>query len=255
MGGINAVAAMTTYSSDDNAADREDIHMAITTYQRTCDLPLHVFDDNSCQEYVEYLKGFNGIFLHTFSENVGSYGNCNRGIDLFRQYHEIDALILLDDDIKFLKPGWSSLYLNALSDEVQLLSFNDKEITQSPGVPHGNYSLSQWSCGVCVTLTRHCWMKAGTYGPFPEKYGWCHIEYNWRCALLGLIPMDGFYDIPGIHDYIKISSYSGSEEKLRQIEVNGLSETVQLTRDKYFASNKERWSKLRPNDPPIRTLR
>jgi hypothetical protein len=67
--------------------------------------------------------------------------------------------------------------------------------------------------------------------------------------------MDGFYDIPGIHDYIKISSYSGSEEKLRQIEVNGLSETVQLTRDKYFASNKERWSKLRPNDPPIRTLR
>jgi hypothetical protein len=78
-------------------------------------------------------------------------------------------------------------------------------------------------------------MKAGMYGPFPEKYGWCHIEYNWRCALLGLIPMDGFYDVPGIHNYIKISSYLGSEEKLRQIAVNGLSETVVTTMEKYKA--------------------
>lgn len=252
---VNAVAAMTTYSECGSCGDREDIHRAITTYQRTCDLPLHVFDDNSCQEYVEYLKGFNGIFLHTFSENLGPYGNCNRCMSLFKQYHEIDALILLDDDIEFLKPGWSDLYLNALSNEVQLLSFNDKEITQSLGVPHGNYSVSQWSCGVCVTLTRHCWMKAGTYGPFPEKYGWCHIEYNWRCAMLGLIPMDGFYDVLGIHDYIKISSYSGSEEKLRQIEVNWSSETVQLTVDKYFAGDNERWDKLKKINQPLRPVR
>lgn len=234
MDGINAVAAMKTYSIDDNDSDRKDISRAINTYQNTCGLPLHMFDDNSCPTYVEYLKGFRGVFLHTHEENIGPTENSNRCMSLFKQYHEIDALILLDDDIEFLKPDWSDLYLNALSDEVQILSFNDASISGSTGVLDSGYSLSKCTSGVCVTLTRHCWIKAGNYGPLPEKYGWCHLEYYWRCATLGLVPLNGFYDVPQIEQYIRISSHDHrTAERDRQADINGLSEQVQSTLNKY----------------------
>ena len=234
MDGINAVATMKTYSLADEATDREDIRRAINTYQNTCGLPLHVFDDNSCPTYVEYLRSFKGIFLHTHSENVGPTENNNRCMGLFKQYHEIDALILLDDDIEFLKPGWSDLYLNALSDEVQILSFNDDSLSLSPGVLESGYLISQCTGGVCVTLTRHCWLKAGNYGPLPEKYGWCHLEYYFRCATLGLVPMGGFYDVPQIEQYLKIASNDHrTPERTRQADINGLSEQVQSTLNKY----------------------
>lgn len=236
---VNAVVAMKTYSRDDSDSDREDVRRAISTYKNTCDLPLHVFDDNSRAPYCDFLSEFSGITLHTYSENVGPTENSNRCLSLFRQHPKIDAMILLDDDIEFLKRGWSELYLNGLSEKVQILSFNDPEITKSPRIKNGNYMLSQWSCGVCVTLTRQCWEKAGDYGPLPEKYGWCHIEYYWRCSLLGLVPLNGFYDLPQIEDYLKISSYDGTPEKIRQISVNEKSKTVATTMEKYKAMRTE----------------
>lgn len=241
MDGINAVVAMKTYSTDDNAADREDILRAINTYQNTCGLPLHVFDDNSCPTYVRYLKDFKGVFLHTYGENVGPTENSNRCMSLFKLYHEIDALILLDDDIEFLKPGWSDLYLNALSDKVQILSFNDANLSESPGVLDSGYLLSQCTSGVCVTLTRHCWLKVGNYGPLPEKYGWCHLEYYLRCATLGLVPMNGFYDVPQIEQYIRIASNDHrTAERDRQADINGQSEQVQSSLNIYTAMRLER---------------
>lgn len=241
MDGINAVAAMKTYSSDDWAADREDIRRAINTYQNTCGLPLHVFDDNSCPTYVEYLRSFKGIFLHTHRENVGPTENSNRGMSLFKKYHEIDALMLLDDDIEFLKPGWSNIYLDSLSDEIQILSFNDASISGSTGVLDSGYLVSQCTSGVCVTLTRHCWLKAGNYGPLPEKYGWCHLEYYWRCATLGLVPMDGFYDVPEMEQYIRIASHDQrTAERDREADINSQSDQVQSSLKRYTAMKLER---------------
>lgn len=237
---INAIVAMTTYSGKDSKSNREDIRMAIRTYKNTCGLPLHVYDDNSCHSYCEHLSEFKGISLHTHEENVGPAQNSNRCLSLFERYPEIDAIILLDDDINFIKEGWSERYLNGLSNEVQILSFNDPKITRSPRISHGKYTLSQWTCGVCVTLTRQCWLKAGYYGPFPEKYGWCHIEYYWRCATLGLVPLDGFYDVPGIEDFIRIASHDWNPEKRRQVAINAKSERVICTKVKYEAMRAER---------------
>jgi peptidoglycan/xylan/chitin deacetylase (PgdA/CDA1 family)/glycosyltransferase involved in cell wall biosynthesis len=133
----------------------------------------------------------------------------NRLMQFFDGY---DALFLVQDDVRFLRPEWLEEYLRGLR-AVPYLAFFDPYYPQDPDRPRHfkvNYfkqrrrvvrdGVKFWLChkspqGAFQAIGRECMERVGHFDTGFGQYGIEHHDYWLRVCNAGLCPAEHFYDI------------------------------------------------------------
>ena len=145
------------------------------------------------------------------------YAN-NRLLHFFENF---DAVFLVQDDIRFLRPAWLERYLNALQ-SIPYLSFFDTYYPEDQQRPrHYKVNLLNqrksiqlcgtevWLCrkspqGAFQALSRKCIETVGDFDTGFGVYGFEHHDYWQRTCNAGFAPQDHFYDVKNSEELIKI---------------------------------------------------
>jgi peptidoglycan/xylan/chitin deacetylase (PgdA/CDA1 family) len=141
----------------------------------------------------------------------------NRLLDLFSGY---EAVFLVQDDIRFLRPEWFATYLHALN-VIPYLAYFDTRYPESDNPRHWQINYfsrrqrvirsgnSLWLCrkspqGAFQALSRTCIERVGHYDTRFGVYGLEHNDYWQRICNAGLLPPDCFYDVADAAELLKI---------------------------------------------------
>jgi len=133
----------------------------------------------------------------------------NRLMQFFDDY---DAIFLVQDDVRFLRPDWLERYLRGLY-AVPYLAFFDPYYPQDQNRPrhyHVNYfkqrrfvvreGVKFWLCckspqGAFQAIGRECVELVGNFDMGFGQYGIEHHDYWLRVCNAGICPAEHFYDI------------------------------------------------------------
>jgi len=142
----------------------------------------------------------------------------NRLLKFFEAY---DAIFLVQDDIRFLRPEWLETYLQGLA-VVPYLSFFDPYYPPDPSRPRhfkANYfkrrqqvirdGVRLWLChkspqGAFQAISRACVERVGHFDPGFGTYGIEHHDYWLRTCNAGFSPAECFYDVEQSVELLKI---------------------------------------------------
>ncbi|MBK8920721.1 MAG: polysaccharide deacetylase family protein [Saprospirales bacterium] len=142
----------------------------------------------------------------------------NRLLAFFADY---DAIFLVQDDMRFLRPEWLERYLRALQ-AVHYLAFFDPYYPQSLDKPrHFKVNFFNrrtlelrngeqlWRChkspqGAMQAFSRKCIQTVGFFDEKFGQYGMEHHDYWLRTCNAGFAPSDHFYDLVNSAELLKI---------------------------------------------------
>ncbi len=140
---------------------------------------------------------------------------------LMRYFEDRDAIFLVQDDVRFLRPEWLERYCEAL-EVVSYLAFYDAYYPQSKERPrhyHVNYrerrvlvardGASLWAChkspqGAFQAIGRRCIDKVGYFDEAFGRYGCEHNDYWRRTCNAGIASHEQFYDVAQSTELLKI---------------------------------------------------
>lgn len=205
--------------------------LAITTYNRLnylreclesfeqtkCnhDWKVIIADDGSTDGTIEYIKSKNYKLIQNKRSGVSNQTN---SIIQYLNTQRFDCCFKTDDDITFLKHGWSIKYFETLRETgFQHLVYSQKSRCDSFR-KHKKKNLIDFNNGI---LKSHCDI-IGAMGCFftitpeiinnigyfdtisfgPHESG--HVDYTARCCLYGYNSWDKLYDIADSEEYIKL---------------------------------------------------
>jgi GT2 family glycosyltransferase len=192
------------------------IDRSINTITTVCSL-----DDSDATGYDWIAENFN--LIHGKNEGI-SY-NKNR---LIKYLEGNDYIFLAEDDILFLKPGWTDLYIKACV------------IT---GYQHFNYIVSDYRAyikrtiqyeditlgdsgsyvnGILMMMSKKCIETVGGFDERYKKYGYEHVDYTNRCKKAKLYPEFNIHIMEATPyiDWIHSESCFSEEEKKLSIKNN-----------------------------------
>lgn len=184
-----------------------------------------VADDGSTDGTQEYVlsKGYKLIK----NDRIGVSNQTN---SIFQEINHIDfdCCFKIDDDITFLKNGWSELYYDTiLKTGYEHLVFQEK--TRCTGAmkhrdrrtePRFKYNLVSYcdyisAMGCFFTLTKRVFEMIGyfdtrSFGPHESG----HVDYTARCCDAGMNDFYELWDVKGSEDYISLKQNEGYIDSL-----------------------------------------
>lgn len=194
--------AITTYNRSTLVADLVDRIRRYTTTP----IRLIICDDGSSDNTVDSMRS-RGEAVIT-GRNRGIAWNKNRGIWYLTQIAHVDNIILLDDDVAPVRPGWEREWIAATNIHGHV-NFALPEymghvklgacVPERPGI-------SEMICGCALAFRRSVLASIGFMDPRFERYGHEHSDLSRRAVKAGfggLIVDDGdekrmyFYVISG----------------------------------------------------------
>jgi glycosyltransferase involved in cell wall biosynthesis/GR25 family glycosyltransferase involved in LPS biosynthesis len=221
------VLAVKTWNRQDYLKRCLDSFLATccTQYQWT----LLVADDGSTDGTLEYLDGLSLPIPFHVIRNRGAYacGQFNSLNDLALAIG-YDVCFHADDDVIFAKPGWDTLYLDAIRESgLQHLCYRNlqhyeslarKQKTSTFTIPPATTDESGrcaayvdvLNCdGSFFTVTPQVFRRVGYADEtnFPIRGQW-HIDYSARCARAGFNQRKSFFDAKNSNDYITLQALS-----------------------------------------------
>lgn len=151
------------------------------------------------------------------SKNLGVSGNTNR---LLRCAQRFEHVFLLNDDVEILKDGWENFYISnsrksgihhfcyrqngvygAKSSDVKNAVVNSVSLIRVDQKPHGAF----------LYISNSALKKCGYFNEQYATYGMEHVDWSMKPCEFGLQP-EGFFDIDGSSEYIRIHSEKSSVE-------------------------------------------
>jgi len=147
-----------------------------------------VADDASTDGTAEWLEQQKDIISVLGRKNVGIARNSNRALSLLRN---VDYGFLINDDVKFNKPGWVRKYVNAMIKSPYhhfgfmggQLGINLVKVETRRGV---KISFHNQMMGSFLTFTKKVLERVGGFNAHYGKYGFEHSEWTERISLAGL---------------------------------------------------------------------
>jgi 2-polyprenyl-3-methyl-5-hydroxy-6-metoxy-1,4-benzoquinol methylase len=226
-----AVVVISTFSETDKDANRDDLLATLTSCERTSDCEILIVDDGSCETYRKWLKTLD-VSVIQGETNRGVAWSKNVALSLFDDRPDIDVIFLVDDDVTFEASDWQAAYLHGLK-QLPLLSHSPAQLRKD-GEVIGELTKDSLSWGCFVAVSRQCHETIGKYSTdFPAAYGWEHIEYYYRAAIAGLVPVVGFYDIAGSERLLRVSHEEISQTKQQMVRQNEESDVWKRTEAAY----------------------
>lgn len=157
---------------------------------------------------------------------IAAIGGSQQGIPhannrLMQFFDGYDAIFLVQDDVRFLRPEWLERYLRGL-EAIPYLAFFDPYYPQDPNRPRHfkvNYvrrrrrvvrqGVGLWLChkspqGAFQALSRACVEQVGYFDTGFGPYGIEHHDYWLRTCNAGICPPEHFYDVEGNAELLRV---------------------------------------------------
>ncbi|MCB0617891.1 MAG: polysaccharide deacetylase family protein [Saprospiraceae bacterium] len=183
---------------------------------------------------------------------------------LLRFLSGFDAVFLVQDDVRFLRPEWLESYLRAV-EAVHYLAFFDPYYPENPEKPrhfkvnyfnrrkqvaHNGQEL--WLChkspqGVMQGFSRKCIDTVGFFDENFGRYGMEHHDYWQRTCSAGFSPSDHFYDVKNSSELLKIDW--GQPESFSPEEKKTVYKESESWRKELFEQSKLGFSRIKVEEP------
>lgn len=161
---------------------REMVTHQITALRRLTTGPFHlvICDDGSHDGTPQALRDAGEIVIA--GPNRGVAWNKNRGIFYLMAVCGCDIVILLDDDVMPVEPGWQSRWVEAAANfgHVNFVFANMGEGLDDTACTAASPGLSTILVGQCIAFHRYAWSMVGYMDPRFGKYGHEHTEFTNR---------------------------------------------------------------------------
>lgn len=145
---------------------------------------------------------------------------------------ECDHVFLFEDDLKPIKMGWDSLYVN-LHNESGIGLFNyitsdlyycDKRAKTEHKFKSGKVAYGYTHTAQIMSITKKTLNTVGALDPRFKGYGYEHCDYTRRCVKAGLHPMSKYPFVKQTWEYtemLNIPNTTSDELRKQQIAYNG----------------------------------
>ncbi|WP_084440634.1 glycosyltransferase family 2 protein [Acetobacter nitrogenifigens] len=216
--------AITTYNRIDNLLKQIDLIERLSV----SDIELVVCDDGSDDETIATLAE-RGV-MTIGGVNRGIAWNKNRGVFYLFNYTDVDAVILMDDDVMPRIHGWDAEWFEAatLYGHVNYVPGSMAPYVIGGGLTAEDVGLSPVVGGMCMGVSREAFARVGFMDVRFGRYGHEHSDYSFRYVRAGYGgfvktaekgPMTYFYVIDGGVRLANLPSTGTPEEASKNNEL------------------------------------
>lgn len=147
-----------------------------------------VADDGSEDASPQWLKNQPDLIPILGKKNIGIARNSNRALRMLR---DVDFGFLINDDIRFNKPGWVREYVNAMlltpyKHFVFMGGKNGINLIKVEKINNIEISFHNASMGSFLTFSKEVLNQVGGFDSRFGKYGLEHVEWSIRIGQAGL---------------------------------------------------------------------
>jgi hypothetical protein len=184
-------------------------------YKLVCSL-----DQVDTTGYEKVSELFNMISHKNFGISI------NKSIALMH-LQECDHVFLFEDDLKPIKSGWDTLYLNihkesgiGLFNYCPRISDYSSKISKSLQLSSGVVDFVNVHTAQIMSITKETLLKVGALDYRYNGYGYEHCDYTRRCVMAKLFPQSNYAFIRETWDYTEmINIPNTTSQQIREIQL------------------------------------
>lgn len=224
---VKMIFSVTTYNRGDYL--RSLLTSWEETHSKDIEWKIVIADDGSNDNTLSIIQEFEKKYDVFYIQNnrVGVHQQTNEILKYCAEL-DFDFAFKVDDDVKFLKPGWDKLYLNAARETgyhhliFQDSSWNTAEISDRKVNKHNLVSITKTlnAHGFLYTFSPEVIKKVGyidvdTFG----FRGMGHVDYTYRCGCAGFNDKHTPFDVDNSNEYVT-SSKKNYNSSINQSLIN-----------------------------------
>ena len=165
-----------------------------------------VVDDHSTDETEEFVnrvkKRHDNMLYHRHTSNSGITSSLNDSLEILRT-EECAYFFILNDDISFIKAGWSDLYIKGiLQSGIRHFNFTDgRNIIGRKQYGEITITYHNWVRGCLEVFSRDAYKNVGGYSTEFQDFGCYDLDLSDRMILNGFTDKYLEHLLPGFDSY------------------------------------------------------